>query len=135
MNCSLHNSSIKPETSDVIFVIAIYCFIELLSHPVLKHYGMTLLYTACDDFYPKFCRVNGKLCHAGFEPALSNAEYLTIEALYNYTEVRAWDTSWSMRTPTHFYKRINEAFSRKLCDICYQSIRLVIIRKKSGMIL
>jgi hypothetical protein len=43
-----------------LFVIAIYCFI-------------------CEDLYPAYCQRNGKLRQAGSEPALSDAECLTIE--------------------------------------------------------
>ena len=48
-----------------LFVIAIYCFIE-------------------DELYPAFCQANGKPRRAGFEPALSDAECLTIEIVGHF---------------------------------------------------
>ena len=48
-----------------LFIIAIYCFIE-------------------DDLYPAFCKANGKLRRAGFDPGLSDAECLTIEIVGHF---------------------------------------------------
>ena len=48
-----------------LFVIAIYCFIS-------------------DELYPAFYQANGKPRRAGFEPALSDAECLTIEIVGHF---------------------------------------------------
>ena len=48
-----------------LFVISIYCFIE-------------------DDLYPAFCKAHGKPRTAGFDPALSDAECLTIEIVGHF---------------------------------------------------
>ncbi len=48
-----------------LFVIAIYCFIA-------------------DELYPAFYQANGKPRRAGFEPALSDAECLTIEIVGHF---------------------------------------------------
>ncbi len=47
------------------FVVAIYCLIE-------------------DELYPRFCQQQGRPRRAGFPPALSDSECLTIEMVGHY---------------------------------------------------
>lgn len=65
-----------------LFVTAIYCFV-------------------CEDLYPAYCRRNGKPRQAGPEPALTDAECLTIEIVGQFL---------GYQTQKQLYEQMHERF-------------------------